>query len=78
MSGYVDCKCRDCFELAIASDDDGAYCSECEEAGCVCDAECQRADAYGCDVEEERERDHTEEDRLAYESEKIENWRNER
>lgn len=44
MSGYVHCKCRDCFEIAIASDDEeesGAFCWECEEAGCEPDSECQ-------------------------------------
>jgi hypothetical protein len=34
MSGYVSCKCRDCLEIAIASDNEGAYCHECEDAGC--------------------------------------------
>ena len=36
MSGYVNCACRDCFEIAISGDDDenGTFCSDCEEAGC--------------------------------------------
>lgn len=46
-SGYCPCKCRDCFEIAIADDtDEGAFCSECEEAGCAEDSECGREDAY--------------------------------
>lgn len=52
MSGYIDCACRDCFEIAIGPV--GTLCPECEEAGC--DAfytECCRPDAYG--VEDERE-----------------------
>lgn len=50
MSGYVDCKCRDCFETAIASNvRKGAFCSECKDAGCDGDGECQRDGAYGCD-----------------------------
>lgn len=54
MSGYVHCKCRDCFEIAIDSDDDdgpGALCSGCFHAGCgqasFLTGECQRSDAYG-------------------------------
>lgn len=42
-SGYHDCPCRDCFEIAIGSlwneeeqryDDKPALCHECESAGC--------------------------------------------
>jgi hypothetical protein len=40
-SGYCDCACRDCFEIAIAGDDEPAFCSACEEAGCEEDSECQ-------------------------------------
>lgn len=54
MSGYCDCACRDCFEIAIASleDDDTndglALCWECNEAGCdpKSESECNREDAY--------------------------------
>ncbi len=37
MSGYVDCACRDCFEIAIAGDDEDLkpFCHACEEAGCA-------------------------------------------
>lgn len=49
MSGYVNCACRDCFETAIASDEETtALCWECEAAGCSPEAthergaECQR------------------------------------
>lgn len=44
MTGYVHCACRDCFEIAIADDDNGpALCHECEEAGCDADgaSECE-------------------------------------
>lgn len=41
-SGYCDCSCRDCFEIAIADDTKtGAMCHACEEAGCEPDSECQ-------------------------------------
>lgn len=49
-NGYIDCACRDCFDIAIGPI--GALCAECAEAGCdayYCD--CQRADAYGCSDE---------------------------
>lgn len=61
-SGYTDCACRDCFDVAISSDTDKReFCGLCEDAGCepwppadVEDArrnphryECQRQDAYG-------------------------------
>lgn len=41
MSGYADCQCRDCFEIAITSDDGTHFCRECEEAKCEPDSECQ-------------------------------------
>jgi hypothetical protein len=50
MSSYVSCACRDCFETAIATDEDSIeLCWECSEAGCDSDgdAECCRDDAYG-------------------------------
>lgn len=48
MSGYVDCACGTCFEIAIADDDQPyAFCHACEEAGCEPDGECQ------CDHEDE-------------------------
>ncbi|TXI90580.1 MAG: hypothetical protein E6Q36_01230 [Chryseobacterium sp.] len=46
-SGYTDCKCRDCFNVAL----DGGFCNECEDAGCEEDSECQADGAYG--VEED-------------------------
>ena len=53
-SGYVDCACRDCFDIAIASAGDivgTVLCSECKDAGCEADdGECQRDDAYGDEV----------------------------
>lgn len=51
-SGYRDCACRDCFEIAIGVV--GAMCSDCEDAGCA-DAiggECQAPGAYGVNEEE--------------------------
>jgi hypothetical protein len=50
--GYCSCACRDCFEIAIAGDDDeAALCWECEEAGCDGEGECCAPHAYGgtCD-----------------------------
>lgn len=41
MSGYVNCKCRDCFEIAISSSDENEFCNECVDAGCEEDSECQ-------------------------------------
>lgn len=57
MSGYTDCACRDCFEIAISGDREEdqngkvikcALCWECEQAGCSQegDEDCQRPDAY--------------------------------
>ena len=52
-SGYTDCSCRDCFDVAISSDiRKPELCNDCEEAGCSKDdddEECQRSDAYGGD-----------------------------
>lgn len=50
--GYVDCACRDCFDIAIGKVGE-ALCLDCEEAGCEAnDGECQRTDAYGSEEEE--------------------------
>lgn len=36
QSGYVNCACRDCMEIAVANDvRRGALCRECEEHGCA-------------------------------------------
>jgi len=45
-SGYRDCACRDCFDIAVG--EKGALCGDCEDAGCSADGdeECQRDDAY--------------------------------
>jgi hypothetical protein len=55
-TGYTNCACRDCFEIAIG-DAGKAFCHGCVEAGCPdyqgqpgMSQECQRDDAY--DVEE--------------------------
>ena len=35
MSGYTECACRDCFEIAISENETKPeLCSECEDAGC--------------------------------------------
>jgi hypothetical protein len=53
-SGYRPCACRDCFEIAIG--EPGAYCHECDDAGCPgyqgqpgMSQECQAPGAYGGD-----------------------------
>lgn len=47
-SGYHDCPCRDCFEIAIGDDEDGSLslCNACEKAGCDGDGECCSPHAY--------------------------------
>ncbi len=53
-SGYTDCACRDCFDIAVSDDTDHPeLCEFCEEAGCSAagDEECKRSDAYGVDEE---------------------------
>lgn len=35
----VPCGCRDCMEIAVG--EPGAFCPECQDAGCEHDAECQ-------------------------------------
>jgi len=49
--GYTNCACPDCFEIAIGEPDE-AVCSECEDAGCDLEGECQAENAYGGDMEE--------------------------
>jgi hypothetical protein len=57
QSGYVDCKCRDCFDVAIADDvRKGAFCHKCQDAGCTSTGECQRSDAYGVNENPGRKR----------------------
>lgn len=38
-SGYRDCACPTCFEIAIG--EQGAMCSLCEDAGCDGEGECE-------------------------------------
>lgn len=54
-SGYKDCACRDCFDIAIGDAGKTALCLECQDAACSIDgdSECQRLDAYGAEGEEE-------------------------
>lgn len=50
MSGYCDCSCPTCFEIAIRSDgDEITLCNLCEEAGCDGESECSvdPDDAWG-------------------------------
>lgn len=54
-SGYHDCPCRDCFEIAIGCDDDNNpdLCHECEEAGCDAsgESECE-AQNWECESDD--------------------------
>ena len=53
-SGYSNCACRDCFDVAVSDDViHPDLCGDCEEAGCDAEGgeECQRDDAYGCSEE---------------------------
>ena len=52
MNGYHPCTCRDCFEIAIGTLNDG-LCSDCVEAGCEANAEteCCAPGAYGVNKE---------------------------
>lgn len=41
-SGYCDCDCATCFEIAIGDENESpVFCNSCEEAGCDGDGECQ-------------------------------------
>ena len=55
LSGYCDCACRDCFDVAITSTNKLALCHACRDAGCDGESasECARDDAYGCAEEVE-------------------------
>lgn len=67
-SGYTDCACRDCFDIAISSDTSKPeLCNECEDAGCDAEgcSECTRDDAYGAD-DMSAEEDSTSDERAAH------------
>jgi hypothetical protein len=52
-SGYTDCKCPDCFEVAISDDENEPdFCNACEEAGCDGEGECEAPHAYCSDSDE--------------------------
>lgn len=51
-TGYVHCACRDCMETAIGVQG-VVFCSDCTDAECALDHECQRPDAYGAGETEE-------------------------
>ena len=52
-SGYTNCVCRDCFEVAVSDDTvKPDLCHACEAAGCERDKECQAPGAYGCGEDE--------------------------
>jgi hypothetical protein len=58
-SGYTDCACRGCFDIAISSDMRvPELCGDCENAGCdrSGDSECCRDDAYGYGEQTDDER----------------------
>ncbi len=63
MSGYQDCGCRDCFEIAIG-DGEPALCHSCEEAGCDVEggSECEADHGHDEDCEHHLERRHDRED----------------
>lgn len=48
--GYVDCACRDCFDVAIGTPSEFALCNECEEYGCdkLGKADCERCGDGSC------------------------------
>lgn len=51
-SGYTDCACRDCMEIAISNDTRHPdLCNECEDAGCDATgaSECSSPEAYAYD-----------------------------
>jgi hypothetical protein len=51
LSGYTDCACRDCFEVAISRDARRpALCAGCNDAGCEPGGECLSPGAYGGDA----------------------------
>lgn len=48
-SGYTDCACTECFEVAVSNDvTKPDYCSECVKAGC-------EDSQHGCQVPPEEE-----------------------
>jgi len=52
-TGYCDCACRDCFDIAIGDPKtERVLCGDCEAAGCDAsgDCDCERDDAYGGEV----------------------------
>lgn len=55
-SGYHDCPCPDCFEIAIGCDGEGepSLCHACEAAGCDGEGDCQAPHAY-CEGAENKE-----------------------
>lgn len=47
-SGYTDCACRDCFEIAVSSDmAHPEMCDGCVEAGCEPNGDCLQDSTYG-------------------------------
>lgn len=53
QSGYSDCRCRDCFEIAISDDMmDPDFCWECSEAGCGEEEECRCEGQFDEDEDE--------------------------
>lgn len=47
MSGYTECACRDCMEVAIGNNEPGgAYCWACAESDCTRDSDCNAPHTY--------------------------------
>lgn len=48
LSGYCDCACPECFEIAFYDDDGGVpgLCWACEEAGCDGESSCEVVPEY--------------------------------
>jgi hypothetical protein len=53
QSGYTDCACRDCFEIAITDHGEPALCNACEEAGCDVHGECNCEVDHSLDDEDD-------------------------
>jgi hypothetical protein len=51
-SGYTSCKCRDCMETTVSSNQKKPeFCSDCQKAGCSGEGECKSSHSYGGDAE---------------------------
>ena len=64
MTGYTDCACPDCFEIAIGTPGE-AFCNACEAADCDGASECEAPHAY-CGSDEKSGDDDVMVDGVAY------------